>query len=130
MSIWTVIWLIVDRMYEYTNWLNGISDYLFIAYILGILLIYIIGIIVNEFTLSHQARDLKQKYDGLLNQHKLDMEDKETLESQIELEKLFIKILSDRMARDDLIEAKTRFDLLKELTEIEEKHKSSKNNQH
>ncbi|PWT29930.1 hypothetical protein DKZ27_09300 [Limosilactobacillus reuteri] len=127
MLVWSVIWLILDRMHDYTKWLDGISNYLFIIYILGILLIYILGTIANESKLYSQIQDLKQKHEGLLGQHNIDMKDKEKLSNQIDLEKLFIRILSEKMAQDDMLEAKAQFDLLKELSEIE-KNESGKDN--
>ncbi|MBC6910053.1 hypothetical protein DT304_01810 [Lactobacillus reuteri] len=59
MLIWSVVWLILDRMHEYTNWLNSISSYLFITYVLGIFLIYIIGTIANEVKLFYQIKNLE-----------------------------------------------------------------------
>lgn len=89
MLIWSVVWLILDRMHEYTNWLNSISSYLFITYVLGIFLIYIIGTIANEVKLFYQIKNLEQRYDGLLNQRRIDMNDKQRLKSQIELKDFF-----------------------------------------
>lgn len=128
MLIWSVVWLILDRMHEYTNWLNSISSYLFITYVLGIFLIYIIGTIANEVKLFYQIKNLEQRYDGLLNQHRIDMNDKQRLKSQIELKDFFIRILSIKLPEDKLLEVKQQFDLLKEMAEIEQKNEGSKNN--
>ena len=76
-------------MHEYTNWLNSISSYLFITYVLGIFLIYIIGTIANDVKLFYQIKNLEQRYDGLLNQRRIDMNDKQRLKSQIELKDFF-----------------------------------------
>lgn len=128
MLIWSVIWLVLDRMHDYTNWLNSISSYLFIAYVLGILLIYIIGTIANEVKLSNQVQDLEQKYGGLLNQHKIDMNDKQKLKTQIELKDLFIRILSAKMPENELLAVKHQLDILKEMADIEQNNENSKNN--
>lgn len=127
-AIWSFIWAIIDRMYEYTNWLNKIGDNLFLIYIVGLLIIYIAETIANEINLSRKNEKLELSQKGLLNQHRIDMNDKQKLKSQIELKDLFIKILSTKLPKDKSLEAKQQFDLLKEMADIEQNNENSKNN--
>lgn len=131
MLILTVIWGLLEKMHDFTSWINNtISTYLFIGYLVLVIIIYILGIIINSYEDYKKYLVTEENRAGLTKQFNIDKKEKESLQTNIDLKQLFINILISMLEEDKIIEAQNKFKLLREMKDIERKNENSKDNKH
>ena len=79
MVILTFIWGLLEAMQSFTTWLNKISVYIFIGYLVTMTVVYIVCIIAYSYKLQQIIKKLADNNDGLTNQHEIDLADKQQL---------------------------------------------------
>ena len=94
MFILTIAWGVLEKMHDFTSWINNkLSTYLFVSYLILVIIIYVLGIIINSYVNYKKYLEVKENRDGLLAQFDIDKEEKEDLQTNIALKQLFINIL-------------------------------------
>lgn len=129
MFILTIAWGVLEKMHDFTSWINNkLSTYLFVSYLILVIIIYVLGIIINSYVNYKKYLEVKENRYGLLAQFDIDKEEKEDLQTNTALKQLFINILLSMLSEGKVIEAQNKFKLLREMKNIERKNENRKNN--
>ncbi len=124
----TSIWALLEGMRSFTPWLNRISVYIFIGYLIVLLVAYLVCIMAYSYKLQQTIKELSDNNNGLINQHTLDSKDKKHLKDQLKLQQLITCILINEIPSDNLPAVESRLNIIKEVHNIDERNENSKDN--
>lgn len=126
--ILTFIWGLLEAMQSFTTWLNKISVYIFIGYLVTITVVYIVCIIAYSYKLQQIIKKLADNNDGLTNQHEIDLADKQQLLRELGINQKIVEVLITAIPSENLNEVSQRIGLMKEVYNIDERNEDSKDN--
>ena len=130
MVILTFIWGLLEAMQSFTTWLNKISVYIFIGYLVTMTVVYIVCIIAYSYKLQQIIKKLADNNDGLTNQHEIDLADKQQLLRELGINQKIVEVLITAIPSENLNEVSQRIGLMKEVYNIDERNEDSKDNYH
>ncbi|WP_270379118.1 hypothetical protein [Limosilactobacillus mucosae] len=128
MVILTFIWGLLEAMQSFTTWLNKISVYIFIGYLVTMTVVYIVCIIAYSYKLQQIIKKLADNNDGLTNQHEIDLADKQQLLRELGINQKIVEVLITAIPSENLNEVSQRIGLMKEVYNIDERNEDSKDN--
>lgn len=128
MVILTFIWGLLEAMQSFTTWLNKISVYIFIGYLVTMTVVYIVCIIAYSYKLQQIIKKLADNNDGLTNQHEIDLADKQQLLRELGINQKIVEVLITTIPSENLNEVSQRIGLMKEVYNIDERNEDSKDN--
>ncbi|WP_288728445.1 hypothetical protein [uncultured Limosilactobacillus sp.] len=128
MAILTFIWGLLEAMQSFTTWLNKISVYIFIGYLVTMTVVYIVCIIAYSYKLQQIIKKLADNNDGLTNQHEIDLADKQQLLRELGINQKIVEVLITAIPSENLNEVSQRIGLMKEVYNIDERNEDSKDN--
>lgn len=128
MVILTFIWGLLEAMQSFTTWLNKISVYIFIGYLVTMTVVYIVCIIAYSYKLQQIIKKLADNNDGLTNQHEIDLADKQQLMRELGINQKIVEVLITAIPSENLNEVSQRIGLMKEVYNIDERNEDSKDN--
>lgn len=126
--ILTFIWGLLEAMQSFTTWLNKISVYIFIGYLVTMTVVYIVCIIAYSYKLQQIIKKLADNNDGLTNQHEIDLADKQQLLRELGINQKIVEVLITTIPSENLNEVSQRIGLMKEVYNIDERNEDSKDN--
>ena len=126
--ILTFIWGLLEAMQSFTTWLNKISVYIFIGYLVTMTVVYIVCIIAYSYKLQQIIKKLADNNDGLTNQHEFDLADKQQLLRELGINQKIVEVLITAIPSENLNEVSQRIGLMKEVYNIDERNEDSKDN--
>ncbi|HAM87076.1 hypothetical protein PO148_01850 [Limosilactobacillus mucosae] len=126
--ILTFIWGLLEAMQSFTTWLNKISVYIFIGYLVTMTVVYIVCIIAYSYKLQQIIKKLADNNDGLTNQHEIDLADKQQLLRELGINQKIVEVLITAIPSENLNEVSQRIGLMKEVYNIDERNEDSKDN--
>lgn len=126
--ILTFIWGLLEAMQSFTTWLNKISVYIFIGYLVTLTVVYIVCIIAYSYKLQQIIKKLADNNDGLTNQHEIDLADKQQLLRELGINQKIVEVLITAIPSENLNEVSQRIGLMKEVYNIDERNEDSKDN--
>lgn len=126
--ILTFIWGLLEAMQSFTTWLNKISVYIFIGYLVTMTVVYIVCIIAYSYKLQQIIKKLADNNDGLTNQHEIDLADKQQLLRELGINQKIVEVLVTAIPSENLNEVSQRIGLMKEVYNIDERNEDSKDN--
>lgn len=126
--ILTFIWGLLEAMQSFTTWLNKISVYIFIGYLVALTVVYIVCIIAYSYKLQQIIKKLADNNDGLTNQHEIDLADKQQLLRELGINQKIVEVLITAIPSENLNEVSQRIGLMKEVYNIDERNEDSKDN--
>ncbi|MBW0444516.1 hypothetical protein KDZ21_07985 [Lactobacillus crispatus] len=116
-------------MASMTTWIKKYVTQIFIGWLLLVTITYFVGILINSILLQIKLDESEENNSGLLNQHKLDMKDKEKLQQSLDLSHLILNIIKDHIPPERYRIINEKIELEKKVHEIE-RNANSQNNQH
>ena len=128
MVILTFIWGLLEAMQSFTTWLNKISVYIFIGYLVTMTVVYIVCIIAYSYKLQQIIKKLADNNDVLTNQHEIDLADKQQLLRELGINQKIVEVLITAIPSENLNEVSQRIGLMKEVYNIDERNEDSKDN--
>lgn len=128
MVILTFILGLLEAMQSFTTWLNKISVYIFIGYLVTMTVVYIVCIIAYSYKLQQIIKKLADNNDGLTNQHEIDLADKQQLLRELGINQKIVEVLITAIPSENLNEVSQRIGLMKEVYNIDERNEDSKDN--
>ncbi|WP_270635592.1 hypothetical protein [Limosilactobacillus mucosae] len=128
MVILTFVWGLLEAMQSFTTWLNKISVYIFIGYLVTMTVVYIVCIIAYSYKLQQIIKKLADNNDGLTNQHEIDLADKQQLLRELGINQKIVEVLITAIPSENLNEVSQRIGLMKEVYNIDERNEDSKDN--
>ena len=84
-----------SSMASMTNWIKKYVTQIYIGWLILVVITYFIGILINSILLQIKLDESEENNSGLLNQHKLDMKDKEKLQQSFDLSQLILNIIKN-----------------------------------
>lgn len=126
--ILTFIWGLLEAMQSFTTWLNKISVYIFIRYLVTMTVVYIVCIIAYSYKLQQIIKKLADNNNGLTNQHEIDLADKQQLLRELGINQKIVEVLITAIPSENLNEVSQRIGLMKEVYNIDERNEDSKDN--
>lgn len=126
--ILTFIWGLLEAMQSFTTWLNKISVYIFVGYLVTLTVVYIVCIIAYSYKLQQIIKKLADNNDGLTNQHEIDLADKQQLLRDLGINQKIVEVLITAIPGENLSEVSQRIGLMKEVYNIDERNEDSKDN--
>lgn len=126
--ILTFILGLLEAMQSFTTWLNKISVYIFIGYLVTMTVVYIVCIIAYSYKLQQIIKKLADNNDGLTNQHEIDLADKQQLLRELGINQKIVEVLITAIPSENLNEVSQRIGLMKEVYNIDERNEDSKDN--
>lgn len=118
-----------SSMASMTNWIKKYVTQIYIGWLILVVIIYFIGILINSILLQIKLDESEENNSGLLNQHKLDMKDKEKLQQSFDLSQLILNIIKNYIPPEKYQIINEKIELDKKVQEIE-RNANSQNNQH
>ena len=115
-------------MQSFTTWLNKISVYIFIRYLVTMTVVYIVCIIAYSYKLQQIIKKLADNNNGLTNQHEIDLADKQQLLRELGINQKIVEVLITAIPSENLNEVSQRIGLMKEVYNIDERNEDSKDN--
>lgn len=115
-------------MQSFTPWLNGISVYMFIGYLIILLATYLVCIIAYSYKLQQTIKRLSENNNGLVNQHEIDLTDKKRLRQELGISQKIIELLINSIPSEKIPETIQRIDLIKGVYNIGTRNEDSKDN--
>lgn len=115
-------------MQSFTPWLNGISVYMFIGYLIILLATYLVCIIAYSYKLQQTVKGLSNNNDGLANQHEIDLTDKKRLRQELGISQKIIELLINLIPSEKIPETIQRINLIKGVYNIGTRNEDSKDN--
>mgnify|MGYP003084794623 CR=1 FL=1 len=115
-------------MQSFTPWLNGISVYMFIGYLIILLATYLVCIIAYSYKLQQTIKRLSENNNGLANQHEIDLTDKKRLRQELGISQKIIELLINSIPSEKIPETIQRIDLIKGVYNIGTRNEDSKDN--
>lgn len=124
----TYIWGLLEGMQSFTPWLNGISVYMFIGYLIILLATYLVCIIAYSYKLQQTIKRLSENNNGLANQHKIDLADKKQLIDNLDINNKIIELLINTIPNEKIKETTGRIKLIQGVYNIGTRNEDSKDN--
>lgn len=124
----TSIWGLLEGMQSFTPWLNGISVYMFIGYLIFLLVTYLMCIVAYSYKLQQTVKRLSDNNDGLSNQHEIDLTDKKRLRQELGISQKIIELLINSIPSEKIPETIQRINLIKGVYNIGTRNEDSKDN--
>lgn len=118
-----------SSMASMTNWIKKYVTQIYIGWLILVVITYFIGILINSILLQIKLDESEENNSGLLNQHKLDMKDKEKLQQSFDLSQLILNIIKNHIPPEKYQIINEKIELDKKVQEIE-RNANSQNNQH
>lgn len=118
-----------SSMASMTNWIKKYVTQIYIGWLILVVITYFIGILINSILLQIKLDESEENNSGLLNQHKLDMKDKEKLQQSFDLSQLILNIIKNYIPPEKYQIINEKIELDKKVQEIE-RNANSQNNQH
>lgn len=118
-----------SSMASMTNWIKKYVTQIYIGWLILVVITYFIGILINSILLQIKLDESEENNSGLLNQHKLDMKDKEKLQQSFDLSQLILNIIKNHIPPEKYQIINEEIALDKKVQEIE-RNANSQNNQH
>lgn len=118
-----------SSMASMTNWIKKYVTQIYIGWLILVVITYFIGILINSILLQIKLDESEENNSGLLNQHKLDMKDKEKLQQSFDLSQLILNIIKNHIPTEKYQIINEEIELDKKVQEIE-RNANSQNNQH
>lgn len=115
-------------MQSFTPWLNGISVYMFIGYLIILLATYLVCIIAYSYKLQQTIKRLSENNNGLANQHKIDLADKKQLIDNLDINNKIIELLINTIPNEKIKETTGRIKLIQGVYNIGTRNEDSKDN--
>lgn len=118
-----------SSMASMTNWIKKYVTQIYIGWLILVVITYFIGILINSILLQIKLDESEENNSGLLNQHKLDMKDKEKLQQSFDLSQLILNIIKNYIPPEKYQIINEKIELDKKVQKIE-RNANSQNNQH
>lgn len=122
------IFSLLERIQAFTSWLDNISVDIIIGFFAIIIITYIVSIIAYSFKLQQTIKRLSDNNNGLVNQHKIDLADKERLIDKLDLNHKIIELLINTIPSEKITETTKRIKLVQEVYNIGTRNENSKDN--
>ncbi|WP_270641313.1 hypothetical protein [Limosilactobacillus mucosae] len=122
------IFSLLEGIQAFTSWLDNISVDIIIGFFAIIIITYIVSIIAYSFKLQQTIKRLSDNNNGLVNQHKIDLADKERLIDKLDLNHKIIELLINTIPSEKITETTKRIKLVQEVYNIGTRNENSKDN--
>lgn len=122
------IFSLLEGIQAFTSWLDNISVDIIIGFFAIIIITYTVSIIAYSFKLQQTIKRLSDNNNGLVNQHKIDLADKERLIDKLDLNHKIIELLINTIPSEKITETTKRIKLVQEVYNIGTRNENSKDN--